>query len=118
MGVGNVANRAHLGDLEELVLLCVLRLGEDAHGAGIREELASEAGRRVSVSTVYVTMMRLEEKGYAHSWKGEPTGRRGGKAKRFYALTPEGLEAVAAVRAVREGLWTGVDVGQPGGTHV
>ena len=70
----------HLGDLEELVLLCTLRLGEDAHGGGIRTELAEVAARRVSVSTVYVTLMRLEEKGYVRSWKGEPGAERGGKA--------------------------------------
>ena len=64
---------AHLGDLEELVLLSVLRLGEDAHGGRVREQLIENANRSVSISTVYVTLMRLEEKGYVHSWKGEPS---------------------------------------------
>jgi PadR family transcriptional regulator PadR len=117
-GGGGVTKGTHLGELEELTLLCVLRLGEDAHGGTVRDELANEAGRRVSVSTVYVTLMRLEEKGYAHSWKGEPTGDRGGKAKRFYALTPEGVEAVASVRAIRESLWSGVEAGRAGGGYV
>ena len=99
----------HLGDLEELVLLAVLRLGGDAHGGRIREELAEEAGRRVSVSTVYVTLMRLEEKGYARSWLGEPTSERGGRAKRYYEVAPEGMAALEAVRAVRAHLWSGVD---------
>lgn len=98
----------HLGDLEELTLLAVLRRGQNADGAGVREELAEAAGRTVSISTVYVTLMRLEEKGYASSWKGEPTGRRGGKAKRHYAVTPEGRAALDAVRAVRDGMWAGV----------
>ena len=53
--------------------------------------------------------MRLEEKGYARSWKGESTAERGGKAKRFYAVSPEGVEALEAVRAVRERMWDGVD---------
>jgi PadR family transcriptional regulator PadR len=98
---------SHLGDLEELVLLGVRRLGEEADGGRVREELTELAGRTVSVSTIYVTLMRLEEKGYARSWKGEPTATRGGKAKRLYALTPEGLEALEQVRAVRERMWEG-----------
>jgi PadR family transcriptional regulator PadR len=100
-------NGSHLGDLEELVLLAVRRLGEEADGGRVREELTELAGRTVSVSTIYVTLMRLEEKGYARSWKGEPTATRGGKAKRLYALTPEGLEALEQVRAVRERMWEG-----------
>ncbi len=95
----------HLGDLEELVLLCVRRLGADADGAGVRAELAEVAGRSVSVSTVYVTLMRLEEKGYARSWMGEPSPERGGKARRFFELSPEGTEALEARRRVRDRLW-------------
>lgn len=100
---------ARLGDLEELVLLSALRLGSDAHGGAIREELRSEAGRSVSVSTVYVTLMRLEEKGYVRSWMGEPSPVRGGKAKRLFELTAEGVEALREVRAVRERMWAGVE---------
>lgn len=100
---------SYLGDLEELTLLAVLRLGGDAHGGSIRDELGLRAERAVSISTVYVTLMRLEEKGYARSWMGEPTASRGGKAKRHYAVTPEGVEALEAVRAVRERMWRGLD---------
>lgn len=95
----------HLGDLEELVLLCVRRLGEGADGAAVRAELAEVAGRKVSVSTVYVTLMRLEEKGYARSWMGEPSAERGGKARRFFEASPEGIEALEARRSVRDRLW-------------
>ena len=104
-----MAKGAHLGDLEELVLPAVLRLGSEAQGAGVRQELAAEAGRRVSVSTVYVTLMRLEEKGYARSWLGEPTSERGGRAKRHYEVSPEGVAVLEAVREVRARLWAGVD---------
>ncbi len=102
----------HLGDLEELVLLSVLGLGEDAHGGRVREQLSERANRSVSISTVYVTLMRLEEKGYVHSWKGEPSASRGGKAKRFYELQPAGIEALESTRAVRDRMWEGV------GAHV
>ncbi len=104
-----MTRESRLGELEELVLLSVLRLGERADGGSVRDELASEAGRSVSVSTVYVTLMRLEEKGFATSWKGEPTPERGGKARRMYAVTEEGVGALEAVRAVRDHLWSGVD---------
>lgn len=99
---------SHLGELEELTLLAVLRLGPDAHGGRIREELKTEAGRSVSVSTVYVTLLRLEEKGYARSWKGEPSASRGGKAKLHYGVSPEGMRELEAVRTVRERMWKGV----------
>lgn len=102
-----------LGDLEELVLLCVRRLGEGADGASVRGELARVGGRDVSVSTVYVTLMRLEEKGYARSWMGEPTAERGGKARRLFTLRPEGRQALEERRAVRERLWTRSDAAAP-----
>lgn len=100
--------RSQLGDLEELVLLAVLRLGDGAYGAALRTELRERAGRTVSISTVYVTLMRLEEKGYVRSWMGEPSGERGGKAKRHFALRPEGLEALEAARDVRARMWEGI----------
>jgi len=100
-----------LGDLEELVLLALLRLGDDAYGGSIRQELAERAGREVSISTVYVTLMRLEEKGLVRSWMGEPSGERGGKAKRHFAARPEGVEALESVRAVRERMWEGLGEG-------
>ncbi len=103
---------SHLGDLEELILLAVLRLAGDAHGGRIRDELKSLANRPMSISTVYVTLMRLEEKGYARSWKGEPSASRGGKARRHYEVSPEGLEVLKDVREVRERMWQGVDVSE------
>ena len=106
-----MAKGSHLGDLEELILLAVMRLGEEAHGGRIVEELKAQAGRALSISTIYVTLMRLEEKGYAHSWKGEPTASRGGKAKRHYEVTPAGVEVLRSVREVRERMWDGVTEG-------
>ena len=103
-----MAARSQLGDLEELVLLALLRLRENAYGAAIREELKQRADRAVSVSTIYVTLMRLEAKGYVRSWMGEPTGERGGKAKRYFEIRPEGTDALEATRAIRERMWEGL----------
>ncbi|MGE0158656.1 MAG: PadR family transcriptional regulator [Gemmatimonadales bacterium] len=106
---------SHLGELEELVLLATLRLGPDAHGGGIRRALAERAHRRVSISTVYVTLLRLEEKGYARSWKGEPSAERGGKAKRHYEVTRAGLSALERSRSARASMWEGVVPDAAGG---
>lgn len=100
----------HLGDLEELVLLAVLRLGEDAYGGSVRRELKRRAGRSVSVSTVYVTLIRLEEKGLMASEVGDATTRRGGRPKRHFRLTPDGVDALRASEAARAGLREGLDV--------
>jgi DNA-binding PadR family transcriptional regulator len=108
----------HLGDLEELVLLSVLRLKDDSYGARIRGELLDTASRSVSISTIYVTLMRLEEKGYIRSWMGEPTGVRGGKAKRYFAVSPEGVVALQATRSVRDQMWDGVDTALGADVHV
>ena len=112
-----MAKGSHLGDLEELVLLAVLRLGADAHGGGIRRELEARARRGVSVSTIYVTLLRLEEKGYARSWKGEPTAARGGKAKRHYEVTRAGEAALERARSVRARMWDGVARREARGTR-
>lgn len=111
-----MGRRSSLGDLEELALLCVRRLGQDADGAAVRDELADVAGRKVSVSTVYVTLMRLEEKGYARSRLGEATAERGGRAKRLFAVTPEGVEALETRRAVRDRLWSRSPDAEPEGS--
>ncbi len=107
-GVPQVGPARQLGDLEELVLLAVLRLGADAWGARIQQELEERAGRSVTIGTVYVTLMRLEEKGLSRSWMGEPTGERGGKARRHFEVRPEGVETLEATRAVRERMWQGL----------
>ena len=96
-----------LGDFEQLVLLGVLRLGDDAYGAAIRQEIHARSGRDVSISAVYTTLDRLETKGLLRSWVGEPTAQRGGRRRKFYGLRPAGLHAVRrayhAIRAMAAG---------------
>ncbi len=83
-----------LGDFEQLVLFGVLRLGQDAYGAAIRQEIHARSGRDVSINAVYTTLERLETKGLLHSWSGEPTAQRGGRRRKFYGLRPAGLAAL------------------------
>jgi PadR family transcriptional regulator PadR len=97
----------NLGELEHLILLAVLRLGQEAYGRSIRDELESQAGRMVSRSVAYITLERMAEKGYLIASMGDPTPRRGGKAKRFYALSPAGKGALQESGRAFMRLWTG-----------
>ena len=98
-----------LGGFQQIVMLAVLRLGEDAYGTRIQQELESTAGRSVAISTIYVTMDRLSRRGFVQSWLADPTPVRGGKAKRYYRLTPDGLRALHASRLELDKMWDGVE---------
>lgn len=97
-----------LGDLQQLAMLAVARLGEKAYGAAIRDELLDVAGRNVSVQTVWVTLVRLEKQGLVESVEvpGEP-GRRG-RARRVFRLKPEGWGALNEAKASTSRMWKGV----------
>jgi PadR family transcriptional regulator, regulatory protein PadR len=97
--------RTDLGDMEHLVLLAILRLGRDAYGIPILDEVSSRSGRDVSRATVYVALKRLEQKGLVTSRLGESTPERGGRAKRFFKLKPSGLKALRESREMFLGLW-------------
>src|SRR5580765_1841008 len=97
--------RTDLGDLEHLVLLAILRLGREAYGIPILDEVSSRSGRDVSRATVYVALKRLEQKGLVASRLGESTPERGGRAKRFYRLKPNGLKALRESRDMFLSLW-------------
>ena len=100
--------RPVLGDFEQLVLMGVLRLEDDAYGAAIRQEIHARSGRDVSINAVYTTLDRLESKGLLRSWTGEPTPQRGGRRRKFYALRPAGVvalrQAYQAFTAMADGL--------------
>jgi len=97
--------RTDLGDLEHLVLLAILRLGSDAYGIPILDEVSARSGREVSRATVYVALKRLEQKGLVSSRLGDSTPERGGRAKRFFKLKPSGLKALRESRAMFLNLW-------------
>ena len=97
-----------LGEFEQLTMLAVARLGEQAYGAAIRQELEDVARRSVSISTVYVTLVRLEKKALVCSTRSDPTPVRGGKAKRYFRLTRAGVAALREARAAANRMWRGL----------
>lgn len=107
--------RENLGELEQLLLIAVLRLGDDAHGPAIRDELHDRIGRDVGPGTLYPTLDRLESKGLLTSELGEPTPERGGRAKRHFALTEDGVTEARQVWRAMTRLVEGLeDLLEPG----
>jgi len=103
-----MANRDFLGEFEHIVLLAVLRLPGQAYGVTVRREIEARTKREVSIGAIYATLDRLEAKGYVQSRAGDPTPERGGRSKRFFRVTSQGVSAVnrthRALRSLTEGL--------------
>jgi PadR family transcriptional regulator PadR len=86
---------ATLGEFEQLVLLAILRLGDNAYGVTIRREISARTKRETTPGALYTTLDRLEDKGLLRSSMGDPTPQRGGRAKRYFEVTGAGVRAVA-----------------------
>lgn len=98
-----------LGELEQLILLAILRLGQDAYGLSIARELETQAGRRLSRGALYTSFERLELKGLVR-WRLEAGGpERGGLPKRAYAVTPRGIAALRATQRILRRMWRGLE---------
>ena len=102
-------NPPHLGDLQHLVMVAVARLGEDAFGGSIQDELRQVAGRDLSVSSVYVTLVRLEEQGLVESSRDKKDAGSVGRPRRVFRITPDGWKALRAARDSLERIWEGVE---------
>ena len=98
-------SRELLGNFELMVLLALIRLGEDAYGVPISQAIEESTGRDVLVGSVYAALERLEEKGFVSSRVGEPTPERGGRAKRYFRITAKGLRQVRETRRALIKLW-------------
>lgn len=109
------ASAPYLGELEQLVLLAVLHLGEDAYGVPVLQLLRERAGRRIARGALYTVLDRLETKGCLTSRTGEPVAERGGRPRRYYTVTASGQFALAESRRVLVGLWRGLEtfLGEP-----
>ncbi|PHN05169.1 PadR family transcriptional regulator [Flavilitoribacter nigricans] len=97
--------KTKLGEFEELVLLTVIALQEDAYGVQIKQELEDRLQETLSVGSIQSALKRMEDKGFLTSTFGETTPRRGGKRKRIYAATPYARRVLEEIKAVRAGLW-------------
>lgn len=93
--MSSFSDKGLLGELEQLVLLAVLQLEGEAYGPAVMEAIRARTGIALARGTVYVTLDRLERKGYLSSRFGQPTPERGGKARRLFALTPAGRRGLA-----------------------
>lgn len=98
-----------LGGFEELLLLCVYTLSDDAYGASIQQKVEREGRRPVSIGAVYATLDRLERKGFLRSWLGEPTALRGGRRKRHFRITSTGVRALKSIRRTRDSVWAEIE---------
>lgn len=99
--------KGYLGEFEELVLLTVANLGNEAYGVAILEHIAESAGRKLSLGALHSTLARLEEKGFLGSYLGQPTATRGGRRKRHFVLTSEAVAALNKMKLLRDRLWHG-----------
>src|SRR6204780_2295088 len=100
--------RGYLGEFELMVLLALIRLGENAYGVPISREIEQRSGREVALGSVYAALERLEEKGLVASRLGDPTAERGGRAKRFFRITESGLRDVRQTQRALINLWKGL----------
>ena len=105
-----MASPVNLGEFEQLILLAILRLGDDAYGVTIRAELADRAGRTVAPGALYTALERLETKGLITSRMSDPTPQRGGRAKRLVTVSAAGVEALARAMQSYERLLDGLNL--------
>ena len=97
--------KGFIGEFEELVLLTIACLGDEAYGVAIKEDIERRAKRGISIGSLHSTITRLEEKGFLNSALGEPTNERGGRRKRFFSITSSGQVALGNIKNLRDSLW-------------
>ena len=103
-----MARREFLGGFELLVLLALIRLGDDAYGVPISQTIEENSGREVALGSVYITLERLQNKGLVSSELGEPTAVRGGRAKTYFRITAKGLRQARHAQSTLVNLWRNV----------
>jgi PadR family transcriptional regulator PadR len=103
-----MTRRAHLSTFELMVMLALARLGDEAYGVPIAGEIREQSGRDVLLGSVYAALDRLGERGLVSSELGEPTPERGGRAKRYFHLTPKGLRETRDAQRTLVKLWRGI----------
>jgi PadR family transcriptional regulator, regulatory protein PadR len=99
----------YLGEFEQIVLLAILRLRDDAYAIPVRQEIENRTGRNVARGALYTALDRLEAKGCLRSRMSDPLPERGGRSRRYYTVTPSGVASLRASRAALLALWKGVE---------
>ena len=104
----------YLGELEQIVMLAVARFDGDAYGMSIRREIEARTGRNVAIGAVYSTLERLEDKGLVHTVRPRTEADRDGRARKFYALTRRGVDALDAAAQMQTRMWAGLRLRRAG----
>ena len=100
--------KAYIGELEEVILLMVVILQENAYGVAITQQIEQQLDRKLSISAVHATLHRLAEKGYVDSYMGGVTTERGGRRKRYFKITAGGSKVLQEIQDARTTLWSQV----------
>lgn len=98
--------RTYIGELEEVILLMVVVLQDEAYSLAIKEEIDLQLNRKMTISAVHATLCRLEDKGYLESHMGGATAERGGRRKRFFTITKVGSQVLSEIQESRSLLWS------------
>jgi DNA-binding PadR family transcriptional regulator len=99
----------YLGELEQIVLLAVLRLGDEAYAVPILDQIEKQTGRQIARGALYTALDRLEAKGCLRSRLGEPIAERGGRARRYFSVTPAAVRALKQSKLALMRLWNGLE---------
>ena len=102
--------KGYIGEFEELVLLTIANLAEEAYGVAILNDISERANRKLSIGALHSTLTRLEEKGYISSFLGAPTKERGGRRKRYFEITDSAKQELSNMKSLRDQLWAGAKV--------
>ena len=105
-----MTSREGLNEVDQMVMLALVRLESDAYGVTIRAEIESRSERSVSMAAVYSALDRLERRGYAQSLLSSPTSERGGRAKKHFRITAEGAAELRQARGVMARMWEGLEM--------
>ena len=103
-----MSDRCYLGEFEHIIILALMRLQHRAYGVTVRQEIERRTAREVSIGAVYATLDRLEKKGYVTSHRGESTPQRGGRSKRYFRMTADGLTALRYTRRALQSMTEGL----------
>ena len=101
-----MTRRIYLGELEELALLMIALLKDDAYGVSVADKLKEQTGRKLTISAIHAVLHRLEEKGFVKSAMGEPVAERGGRRRRIFKIIAYGRNSLAELRDTRNEIWS------------